>query len=315
MKVLFLDTVHPILKERLELAGYECIESTSARREEVMDRAREINGLVIRSRLSLDRKFLEAMPDLKFIARSGSGLENIDTKAAEELGIEIFNSPEGNRDAVAEQVIGMLLMLFNNLKRADSEVRKGQWRREANRGIELCGKTFGIIGYGVMGRALAQRLSGFGVKILAYDKYLSGFGDDNVQEVELEELLQKIDILSFHVPLTEETRHYFNDSLTSRLGRPIHVINSSRGPVVNTEHLAECLDTGLVKGACLDVLEYEKKSFEKLDFENLPPAMNYLIQSDKVILSPHIAGWTEESYEKLSSFLADKILAKFGKCD
>lgn len=312
MKVLFVDSVHPILAETLAEKGVECVEDYKSSKEEIERKLKGINGIVIRSRFPIDKTFLDAANDLKFIARSGSGLENIDLDYAAKKGVKVFSSPEGNRDAVAEHALGMLLMLFNHLGRANEEVRKGIWDREGNRGIELCGKTVGIIGYGVMGKAFAQRLRGFECEILAYDKYKSGFGDKWVQEVDLPTLQQEADIISFHVPLATDTRYYFNADFTENLAKPIYLINTSRGNVVNTAHLAECLENGLVRGACLDVLEYEKKSFEKLRISEMPQPFQKLLASEKVILSPHVAGWTVESYEKLSRFLADKICGEFG---
>jgi len=310
MRVLFIDTVHPILQERLEAAGYTCIDGTQWDRKKVEENLPEIHGIVIRSRFKLDTDFLEKATALRFIARSGAGMENIDIQQAEAQGITLFHAPEGNRDAVGEQVVGMLLMLFNNLARADHEVRSGLWKREANRGYELQGKTVGIIGYGNMGRATAQRLSGFDCRVLAYDKYVSGFADDHVKECSLEELQREADIMSLHVPLTAETRYMVNTTFIEAFSKPFYLVNTARGPVVETPALVEALQSGKVRGACLDVLEYEGTSFEKLG-KDLPPAFQYLVQSDKVVLTPHIAGWTHESYEKLSQVLADKILRSF----
>ena len=310
-KILFVDTVHPILEERLLELGYSCSHDLTSNKETVELNIDNYFGLVIRSRFPIDRQFLDKSKNLKFIARSGAGLENIDVAYAEEKGIKVFNSPEGNMDAVGEQAIGMLLMLFNQLKKGDAEVRTGIWDREGNRGLELSGKTVGIIGCGNMGKALAKKLSGFGCKVLGYDKYKRGFGNATVEEVSLIEIFEKTDVLSIHLPLSEETYHYVNDKLLSSFKKPIYLINTARGNNVSTAALVKGLKNKTVLGACLDVLEYETKSFETISSEELPEDFNYLTQSRNVILSPHVAGWTKESYVKLSSFLADKIQVSF----
>ncbi len=308
MKVIFLDSVHPILEKRLTDAGYECIHDYNTPSETI-----DLNGfigIVIRSRFRLSREFLSRFPSLRWIARSGSGLENIDLVACEELGIKVYNSPEGNSTAVAEHAIGMLLMLFNKLRMADREVRSGLWQREANRGLELEGKTVGIIGYGVMGSAFAKRLSGFGCRVLAYDKYKSNFGDANVQEVSLETLKKESDIVSLHVPLLEDTKYLVNANWIASFSKPFYLINTSRGQVAEIKAILDGLKSNKILGACLDVLEYEEISFEKINLNT--PEFNELKELNDVIFSPHVAGWTVESYEKLSSVLADKILRESG---
>lgn len=312
MKVLFIDKVHPILEQRLVEAGYICDSGEGFDREKILNIIKNYQGIVIRSRTKVDQEFLDQAKTLKFIARSGAGLENINLEYAVQLGVEVFNSPEGNKDAVGEQAIGMLMMLFNNLKRADEEVRNGIWKREENRGLELAGKTIAIFGYGNMGSAFAEKLKGFSCKIIAYDKYKLNFGNDFVVEVTLEEVFQQADIVSLHLPYTEETHHLFDTDFINHFVKPIYVINTARGLNINTVDLVNALRNDKVLGACLDVLEYEKSSFEKLETEDLPEAFKYLIHSERTVLSPHIAGWTEESYVKLSTFLADKIIAKFG---
>ncbi|MFM9984805.1 MAG: NAD(P)-dependent oxidoreductase [Flavobacteriales bacterium] len=304
-KVIFIESVHEILHERLSTLGFQCENRYDNSRDEILSLMHEFEGLVLRSRIQVDKAFLEASPNLKFIARSGSGLENIDVKEAELRGIKVFSSPEGNRDAVGEHAIAMLLMLFNNLKRADTEVRNNIWRREENRGLELKGKTVAIIGYGVMGSGLAEKLSGFGCRILAHDLYKSGFANNQVEEVNLKVIFDEADIVSLHLPLTSETIHYANGDFFSRFKKNIYLINTARGKNVNTADLAESLRSGKVAGACLDVLEHEKSSLEGL--ENTSPDLVYLQQAENVILTPHIAGWTHESYYKLSGVLADKI--------
>lgn len=311
MRVLFLDTVHPILEERLVAAGFTCEHDLASSYDAIVAKIETYDGIVIRSRIPMTEQLFAAGKNLKFIARSGAGLENIDLEAAANKGITVFSSPEGNRDAVGEQAIGMLLMLFNHLKRADTEVREGVWLREENRGLELAGKTVGIIGYGVMGKALAKKLQGFDCTVLAHDKYLTDFGDQYATEVSLSELQERADIISLHLPQSEETHHYLNDTFIAACKKPFYLVNTARGKNVQTSALVAALKSGTVLGACLDVLEYEKGTFEGLDATELPADFQYLIQSDRVILSPHIAGWTAESYVKLSTFLAQKILAQF----
>lgn len=310
-KILFVDAVHPVLEERLLNLGYSCVHNLTTTKETVELNIDNYLGFVIRSRFPIDKQFLDKAINLKFIARSGAGIENIDVAYAEEKGIKVFNSPEGNMDAVGEQAIGMLLMLFNQLKKGDAEVRAGIWDREGNRGLELSGKTVGIIGCGNMGKALAKKLSGFGCKVIGYDKYKRGFGNSTVEEVSLTEMFEKTDILSIHLPLSKETHHYVNDNFLSSFKKPIYLINTARGNNVSTADLVKGLKNKTVLGACLDVLEYETKSFETINSKELPKDFNYLTRSENVILSPHVAGWTKESYVKLASFLADKIEKEF----
>lgn len=311
MIIGFLDTVHPILENRLKAAGFTCLPMYTHDREMLKKDLPGLNGLVVRARLTLDQDILQHAAQLKFIARSGAGMENIDTGYCLQKNIVCFNSPEGNRDAVGERVIGMLLMLFNNLKRADAEVRQGIWKREENRGLEIAGKTVGIIGYGNMGSALAKKLRGFDCTVLAHDKYKQHFSDEYVKEVPLADIQKNADVISLHLPQTTETTHYINKTFIDGCAKPFYLVNTARGKNVSTADLVDALESGKIKGACLDVLEYEKSSFENLDIKTLPAPMQYLVKSNKVILAPHIAGWTVESYEKLSSFLADKILAQF----
>jgi D-3-phosphoglycerate dehydrogenase len=307
-KVLLIDTVHPVLNEILSSKGMLCDLDNTSSKEEILLKIQNYVGIVIRSRFKIDKDFLDKAKHLKFIARAGAGMENIDVAYAESLGIKCLHAPEGNRDAVGEHALGMLLMLFNNLKRADSEVRKGIWKREENRGYELKSKTVGIIGYGNMGSAFAQRLIGFDVNILAYDKYKTKFGSQYVNESTLEEIFEKSDVVSLHVPLTEETKYMVNSAFLNSFKKPIYLINTARGKVLNTADLVQAIFNKKVLGACLDVLEYESISFENIDSEKLPEPFKYLINSDKVILSPHIAGWTFESHVKISEVLAEKIL-------
>jgi D-3-phosphoglycerate dehydrogenase len=306
--VLFIDTVHSILEERLSNRGFYCIDGTKMSREEIQLELKDVFGIVIRARFTLDKEFLFNASQLKFIARSGSGLENIDQVYCKERKIELFNSPEGNRNAVGEHALGMLLSLLNKLPQANKQVKDGIWDREGNRGEELDGKTIGIIGYGNNGSAFAKKLRGFDVKILIYDKYKTGFGDHFVQEGTLQAIFQQADIVSFHIPLNKENKYFANQSFFNSFSKPIRLLNLSRGKIVNTKDMVLALKEKKVIGACLDVLEFETKSFESFFEQHLPEEFNYLIHSDNVILSPHVGGWTIESYFKLSNVLADKIL-------
>lgn len=306
-RILFLDSNHPLLHEQLQAAGFFCDLQYEWSKEKVMQELHNYIGVVIRSRFKLDKEILDKGTNLKFIARAGAGMENIDVAYAESKGIKCLHAPEGNRDAVGEHALGMLLMLLNKLKKADSEVRQGIWLREENRGHEIQGKTVGIIGYGNMGSAFAQRLKGFDCKVIAYDKYKKNYSDGYVKEATMEELYEKADIISFHLPLTDETYHLANSEFFKKIRKNIYFINTARGKNVDTADLVEQIKTGKVLGACLDVLEYESLSFEAIDASKLPEPFQYLIKSDKVILTPHIAGWTFESHEKIAETLVRKI--------
>jgi D-3-phosphoglycerate dehydrogenase len=307
-RVVFIDTVHSILEERLAKNGFHCIDATNFSLTACIKELSTAYGMVIRSRFPVNETLLKNAKSLKFIARSGAGMENIDLEYCGINNITLFNAPEGNRNAVAEQALGMILALFNQLKRGDSEVRKGIWDREGNRGIELDGKTVGIIGFGNNGSAFAKKLSGFDVHILAYDKYLSNYGNSHVKEASLEEIAEQADVLSFHIPQNEETLFMGNNHFFNQFKKPFYLINLSRGKIVKTSHLLEALEQKKILGACLDVLEYEKASFENLDNTTIPKELQQLFQSEKVLFSPHVGGWTHESYFKLSNVLADKIL-------
>lgn len=312
-KILFADSNHPVLHEVLQAAGFNCDLFWDKSTEQLTQLFPKYDAVVIRSKFKITKPLIDSAKKLKCIARAGAGMENIDVAYAESKGIVCLSAPEGNRDAVAEHALGMLLMLFNNLKKADEEVRKGIWLRHENRGVELCGKTIGVIGYGNMGSAFASRLRGFNCKILVYDKYKSGFGNDFITEASLEDLYSQCDIVSLHTPLTEETNYLINADFLSRFKKNIYVINTARGKCLNTEDLTRALESGKVTGACLDVLEYEAVSFENLNTTELPKPMQYLIKSDKVVLSPHIAGWTHESNYKISKILAEKIIETLKK--
>jgi D-3-phosphoglycerate dehydrogenase / 2-oxoglutarate reductase len=307
MKVAFVDSTHPALKQGLQTSGLDCDDLYLLSISETLSKLSDYSVWVIRSRFKITKEIIDQHPQLKVIARVGAGMENIDVAYAERKGIKCLHAPEGNKDAVAEQAIGMLLMLFNNLKRADSEVRQGVWKREENRGVELSGKTVGIIGYGNTGSAFAKKLSGFDCEILAYDKYKKGFSNTFVNEVTLETLVAQSDIISLHVPYNSETHYLLNRTFLSTCKKNVYIINTSRGKCLDTSDFVEAIQSGKVKGACLDVLEYEMVSFEQLEVKNLPVPFQFLMQSDKVILSPHIAGWTHESNEKMANVLVQKI--------
>lgn len=307
-KILCIDSNHDILHETLMQHGFHCDLFWNKPKEELMQLIPDYDGIVIRSKFKITKEIIDAAPKLRCIGRVGAGMENIDVAYATEKGIACLSAPEGNRDAVGEHAMGMLLMLMNHLKRADNEVRQGIWKRAENRGHEIGGKTVGIIGYGHMGAAFAQRLQGFDCKVLAHDKYKSGFSNGFVTEASLEELYLLADIISIHLPLTSETKNYINAGFLSSFRKNIYVINTARGQCLNTADLVKHLESGKVIGACLDVLEYESLSFEQLDASALPAPMQYLLKSDKVILTPHIAGWTHESNYKMSEIIAEKMI-------
>jgi D-3-phosphoglycerate dehydrogenase len=309
MKVFFLDRVHPVLQERLTKCGYACVDATNLSVEDFKSCGEEVEGIVLRARIYLNEETLLHFPNLKFIARSGSGLENIDTYFCKENNIQLFNSPEGNRNAVAEHALGMLLSLMNKFPQAQEQIREGFWKREENRGEELSGKTVGIIGYGNNGSAFAQLLKGFNLRILAYDKYKFNFGDNHVQESTLDALREHADVLSLHIPQNRETLGFVNTAFISSFAKPFYLLNLSRGKIVNTIDLVAALKTEKIKGAGLDVLEYESKDFENM--VDSSEALNYLCHANNVILTPHVGGWTKESYHKLSAVLADKIIEYF----
>ncbi len=309
MRVLFADSNHPVLNELLQQAGHTCDLFWNQSAEQLQSILPQYDALVIRSKFKLSKEVLAKAERLKCIGRVGAGLENIDLAYAKEKGIVCLNVPEGNRDAVGEHALGMLLMLLNHLKRADAEVRNGIWRRAENRGTEIGGKCVGIIGYGNMGQSFAKKLSGFDCEVLAYDKYRTTYSDAYAKESSLMNIFEKADIVSLHVPLTEETKYMLNATFFSSFKKPIYLINTARGKCLNTTDLLEALESEKVLGACLDVLEFESVSFEKVSAEALPPAYENLLLSDKVILSPHIAGWTHESNYKMSKGIAEKMIA------
>ena len=306
MKILLLDKNHPLITEQLSEKGFVLEEDFSSSYEQVLEKIHLYEGVIIRSRIPLDAHFLEKAKNLKFIARVGAGMENIDIAKAQELDIKLINSPEGNKDAVAEHVIGTLLVLMNRLFISSNEVKKGIWLREKNRGEEILGKTFGIIGYGNMGKAVAKRLSGFGCKTIFYD-IKPNLSDESATQVSLQELQENADILSLHTPLTEDTLYMIDEEFIFKMKKNFYFINTARGKNLKTSALVNALKSGKIKGACLDVLEYEKTSFENLETKN--EDLEYLLNSEKTIITPHIAGWTHESKIKLAQVIVDKILA------
>lgn len=315
MKILLLDSNHPLITEQLLAKGFLLEEDFTSSYDEVLQKINQYDGIIIRSRIPLDKNFLENAQNLKFIARVGAGMENIDLETAKNLGISLINSPEGNRDAVAEHVLAMLLILMNRLFIASEEVKNGVWKREENRGDELLGKTFGIIGYGNMGKATAKRLSGFGVEVIFYD-ILPNLEDEFAKQVSLEELQERADILSLHIPLDASTEYLVDENFISKMKKNFYLVNTARGKNVKTSALVDALKSGKVKAAALDVLEYEKSSFENLDISTSLSTRNkedlqFLLESNQVIVTPHIAGWTHQSKEKLAQFIVDKIVQQF----
>ncbi|MBO4582047.1 MAG: hypothetical protein J5701_07175 [Bacteroidales bacterium] len=305
-KVLVLDSVHPDMIARLSDLGYEC-EVIAMDYPELLAGISAYTGLVIRSRCAVDKPVIDAAVRLKFIARVGAGMENIDTLYARQKGIACLNSPEGNADAVGEYVIGSLLALFRHTVQADIQVRRGEWQRKSNTGLELNSKTVGIIGYGNMGHSVAKKLSGFGCKVLVYDKYKQNYGDAYAEQVSLETLRQQADIVSVHINYMPENHYYINGSFIHDFKKQIYIVNTSRGKVLNTSDLAEALSEGKVSGAVLDVLEYEDIRLQNAPKEQWDEAMQKLAQNANVILSPHIAGQTYESQIKHVKVLAEKI--------
>ena len=307
IKILHIDSNHPILWNQLEQLGFQNEADFTSTKEEIEAKIENYNGIVIRSRFKIDKTFIDKAKNLKFIARVGAGLESIDCDYATSKNIHLIAAPEGNRNAVGEHALGMLLSLFNNLNKADKEVKNGIWQREANRGFELDGKTVGIIGYGNMGKAFAKKLQGFDVEVLCYD-ILPNVGDKNAMQVSLEEIKDKADVLSLHVPWTEITDKMVNTEFINEFTKPFWLLNLARGKCVITKDLVSALQSKKILGAGLDVLEYEKLSFENLfDEHSKNEDFEYLRNCDNVILSPHIGGWTFESHEKLAQTIVDKI--------
>lgn len=301
-KILIIDDLHPLFQEEAEKLGYTCVTDLTITRSDLHRILPQYEGLAVRSRFQVDRAMLDAGSSLRFICRAGAGMDNIDEHYAREKGIVCLNAPEGNSDAVGEHALGMLLALMNNFRNGDREIRNGIWNREENRGYELRGKTVAVIGYGHMGRAFCEKLAGFGVQILVYDKYKTGYGQGNIREASMEEVVKHADVLSLHIPLTPETRRLVDDEYLFHFRKPLFFINTARGEIVHTPSILKALDSGRLRGAALDVLETEKS-----------PALqeqswyNDLITNEKVLLSPHVAGWTFDSYKRISEVLAEKL--------
>ena len=305
LKVLIVDEMHPSLFEMLDGAGFSYCYKPDFKRPEILEHIRDYEGLIIRSKTTIDEDFLLHTDGLRFIARAGAGLDLIDIEAVQKRNIALFAANEGNKDAVGEHVVGMLLGLMANIAKADREVRNRIWHREANRGFEIMGKTVGLIGYGFNGQATAKRLSGFDCKVLAYDKYLANYGNQYAQEASMEQIFEEADILSLHIPLTADTKLMVNDDFLSKFKKSIFLINVSRGEIVSLQAVVNGLENGKIRGACLDVLENEK-------LDKLTPAQEqvfeYLCHSEKVLLTPHIAGWTFESYVKINAVLVKQMV-------
>lgn len=308
MKILIIDQMHKSIISMLEKKGHKVKYLPKITRDEIIDQVSEYEGLIIRSKTPMDRPLLERATKLKFIARAGAGLDQIDLDYLVHRGIKLFHAAKGNRDAVAEHALSMLLALFNHIKKSDAEVRKGIWDREGNRGHELMGKSVGIMGFGNMGKSFAKRLRGFDVDIYAYDKYKLNFGTDYVKEVIWEKLKAEAEVLSIHVPLTAETRNFFTIDELESFANPFWLINTARGEVITFKTLNEALDRGILLGAVLDVLENEK--FQKFT-EDQKSEFEKLAARDNVLFSPHVAGWTFESYKKINKVLVKKITKAF----
>ena len=300
-KILISDRTHEVLPQRLREAGFEVVMEPDHDYESLVCAAQGFEGLVVRSKVNIDRAFIDRVPSLRCIGRVGAGMETIDVDYAESKGIRCLNSPEGNRDAVGEHAVGLLLALLNHIARADAEVRRGLWQREANRGYELGPLTVGIIGFGNMGQAFARRLSGFGCRVVYYDKYLQETPEGS-ERVSLETLQREADVVSFHVPLTDETHHYLDKTFIDAMAKPFFLVNTSRGAVVDTEALVAGLESGKVRGAALDVLENENMQADAL------VTLNTKLLTQNVVFTPHVAGWTVESKYKLAAVLADKMI-------
>lgn len=301
--------IHPYLGKQLGKLGYDCEFDYTSTKGEIEAKLHNFYGVVMKSRFKADPTFFKKGKQLKFLARVGVGFEHIAVDSAKQKGIEIILSPEGSRDAVGEHTMGLLLSLFNNLPKGDREIRAGEWVREPNRGIELKGKTVGIIGYGNMGKSFAQRLSGFDVKVIAYDKYLKKYGNKYAKAVSLKTIFKETDILSLHIPYDKHNHYFVNKDFLSKFKKPIYILNTARGLVLNTKAVVKAMKKGKVLGVGLDVLEYEEQSFEAFKGDDLPKPFQYLIKSDRVVLSPHIAGWTMESKLKHAQTIVRKIVA------
>jgi len=303
-KILIVDNLHPAFKEQAKLLGYDVDDRPLISREDTLEIIKEYTGIAVRTKFRIDQEIFDAAKNLEFVARAGAGLDNIDEAIAKQKNIQLLNAPEGNMDAVGEHAVGLLLSLMNNFRNADQQIRTGKWDRDGNRGYELKGKTVGIVGYGFMGKSFAKKLKGFEVNVIAYDKYKTGFTDEFAREVSMEEIVRQSDVLSLHIPLTKETRQMVNEEYLFHFRKPIFFINTARGEVVNTTAVLSALKQGKIIGAGLDVLEAEK--FPLLGLQDW---YANIVASENVILTPHVAGWTFDSYRKISEVLAEKLAA------
>ena len=310
MKILHLDKNHPLLIKELTEAGFKNDEDYTSSKETIEKKIVSYEGIVIRSRFKCDQKFIDAAANLKFIARVGAGLDSIDIPYAKSKNIVLISAPEGNRNAVGEHALGMVLCLFNQLNKANREVKNGLWLREENRGIELEGKIVGIIGYGNMGKAFAKKLRGFDCEVLCFD-IKNEVGDENAKQVGLDEFQKRVDVVSLHTPWTKLTHQLINADFIKQFSKPFWLINTARGKSVVTRDLVTAIKQGAILGAGLDVLEFEKSSFESLFEHDLPLELSELLMMDQVVLSPHIAGWTVESKKKLAQVIVNKIIDNF----
>ena len=311
MKILHIDKNHPLMLSQLSAQGFENYEDYTSSKETIESKIADYDGIIIRSRFPIDKTFLDKATRLKFIGRVGAGLENIDCNYAESKGITLIAAPEGNRNAVGEHALGMLLALLNKFKKANNEIKNGKWLREENRGWELDGKTVGIIGYGNMGKSFAKKLRGFDCNVICYD-ILPDKGDENAKQVTLVDFFRQADIVSLHTPQTPQTEKMINTAFINSFAKSFWFLNTARGKSVVTDDLVNALKNGKVLGAGLDVLEYEKASFEDFFSDGqMPESFKYLLEADNVILTPHIAGWTLESKEKLAQIIVDKIIDQF----
>lgn len=305
--IMFIDRTHPVLSEKLTAAGYDCRDYSSADRSTILSDLASFHGVIVRSRMKLDREFFDHARNLQFVGRSGVGLEHIDLEYAAAKGIVILPSPEGSRDTVGEHTIGLLLCLMNHLARADRQVRLGAWIREGNRAVELKGKTVGIIGYGNMGTAFARRLQGFEVRVLAYDKFKTDYGDAYAEAVDLTYLQEEADVVSLHIPYMPENHYFVNDAFLEAFTKPVFLVNTARGRILETAALVRQLERGQVRGAALDVIEYEEMSFAHLDPNRQPEPFQALLKADNVVLTPHVAGWSDASERGHALALVEKI--------
>jgi D-3-phosphoglycerate dehydrogenase len=300
--ILIVDDIHPIFIEKAEALGYTCDYQPTIKATEALEIIDNYAGLVIRSKFNVDRKVIDLATNLRFVCRAGAGMDNIDEAYAEEKGIKLINAPEGNMDAVGEHAVGLLLALMNNFRNSNLQIRDGIWDREGNRGYELKGRTVGIIGYGFMGKSFAKKLSGFEVNVIAYDKYKTGFSDQYAREVSMEEIVKHSDVLSLHIPLTAETDGLVNEEYLFHFKKPIFFINTSRGKTAKVRAVLDAVKTGKILGAGLDVLEVEK--FPTLAEQEWFDDLKSL---GRILLTPHIAGWTFDSYRKISEVMAEKL--------